>query len=559
MKNLSIKTKIIIAFSFLLLAIGSIGMVAIYSTTQLSSSMHEVGGLFLPSVKVTAKIESTIGSIRRSRGQLLMATTQAQIDDTKKSVDKYVQQLADLQKEYEAMEFTGNEKELYEDFKAKWEENKKSAEQTFVLFNAGDKEEAIENFLVDGRKKFTAASAAMNLIVKLNEDEAQKAVVHADKVGDQAKIAIYIIIAIAFAIALAMGFLLVRAISRPITTISHVMGDLANEKWDTPVPFQDQKDEIGTMARSVNVFAKNGKEAVAMRAAAAEEQKVKEARAKQMEIYISEFEESVSSVTKGLSAASTEMQASAQTMTSIAERTSEQSGSVASAATQASSNVQTVASAGEELTASITEISKQMSRASDVASHAVSQAEETNSKMQTLSDAAGKISEVIQMINEIASQTNLLALNATIEAARAGEAGKGFAVVASEVKNLASETEKATEDISAQVNNMQEITREAVRAIREISETINQISSISIAVSGAVEEQGSATQEIARNVQEAARGTEEVTLNITSVTQAAQETGSAAEQVLDAAEELSQMTDDLTGQVEKFLGRVRAA
>lgn len=559
MKNLSIKFKIMIAFSFLLLSIAAVGGVAIYSTNALTDTIQDVGGNKLPSVKVTAKLESTIGSIRRSRGQLLLAQTPEQIEDTNKSINKYNDQLVEIKKNYEPMITTDEEKKLYADFLEKWDAYREAGKKTTVFLDAGNRDAAIDAFLVEGRTKFTAAATAVNALIKLNEDAAQTAMEAGDELGKHSLNLIYTIIAAAVAIAAAMGFLLVRAISHPITNISTVMGELANEKWDTAVPYQEQKDEIGMMARSVNVFAKNGKEAVEMRAAAAKDQQVKQQRAEQMEIYVAEFEESVSSVTKGLAAASTEMQASAKTMSSIAERTSEQSGSVASAATQASSNVQTVASAGEELSASITEISKQMSRAADVASHAVSQAEATNERMQNLSEAAQKISEVIQMINQIASQTNLLALNATIEAARAGEAGKGFAVVASEVKNLASETEKATEGISAQVSNMQEITQQAVHAIREITETINQISSISVAVSSAVEEQGSATQEIARNVQEAARGTEEVTVNITSVTQAAQETGSAAGEVLGAAEELSQMTDDLTGQVDKFLGRVRAA
>ncbi len=559
MKNISIKTKIMLAFSFLLLAIAAMGGVSIYSASELSDSVNDLGENYLPSVANTLKIDSQVGSIRRSKGQLLMATNQAQLDDTQKSVKKYEDMLAQTMKDYEALISTPEEKAAYEIFKKSMETYELASEKTFELLKNGDKELATENFLVDGRAKFFDVAKATSTLVKMNQDGADAAKKKAEKVSHQAIIFISSIVGLALLIAIIMGYTLIRSISVPITKISGVMNELADAKWDTTVPYQDHKDEIGLMSRSVNVFAKNGKEAEQMRNAAAKEQQVKEQRAKQMEAYISEFEQSVSTVTKGLAAASTEMQASARTMSTIAEQTTEQSGSVASAATQASSNVQTVASASEELSASISEISKQMSRAADVANHAVSQAEVTNEKMQTLSEAAQKISEVIQMINEIASQTNLLALNATIEAARAGEAGKGFAVVASEVKNLASETEKATEGISAQVSNMQEISRQAVSAIHEISETINQISSISVAVSSAVEEQGSATQEISRNVQEAARGTEEVTVNITAVTQAATETGSAAGEVLSAAEELAHMTNDLTNQVEKFLGRVRAA
>lgn len=558
MKNISIRLKIVIAFSILLLSMGVMGGVAMYSAQQLSNNMHELSDTHLPSVAATLKMESAAGAIRRSKGQLLVAATPEQLEDTQKAVKKYQGELAATLKEFEPLINTPEVKEQFELFKTNWDIYEKASDETFKLIEAGKKDEAIENFLVDGRAKFRAATKVSGDLVKIIQDNAKESTEQGNLITNRAYLFISAIIALTFAVAITMGIILIRAISKPISTISDVMHDLADEKWDTAIPFQSHGDEIGMMARSVNVFAKNGKDAATMRAAAAEEQKVKEKRAAQMESYISEFEQSISSVTKGLAAAATEMQASARTMSAIAERTSQQSNSVASAANDASNNVQTVASAGEQLSASINEISKQMSRASDVANHAVTQAVATNSQMQVLSDAAQKISEVVQIINDIANQTNLLALNATIEAARAGEAGKGFAVVASEVKNLASETEKATEGIYAQVNNMQEISRQAVGSITEISETINQISSISVAVSSAVEEQGSATQEIARNVQEAARGTSEVTTNITSVTQAAMETGSSASQVLEATEELAKMTEDLTNQVDKFLGRVRS-
>lgn len=557
MKNISIKTKITIAFSVLLIAISVLGGVAVYGLNQMNSGLNSIGKTWLPKVVLTEKLDTTIGAIRRSRALNLLSSTPEQEDASKKQTQKYQEQLADAQKELEALITTEEEKNLYADFQKKWDNYRSIAKKVFEMNDIDDKASAIDLFMGDGRTSFLAASTAAQSLVKYNEDGANAAVTAGGDIANSAKITIFIIIGVAIATALGMGYMLVLFISSPITRISSVMGCLADAKWDTPVPFQDQKDEIGLMSRAVNVFAKNGREAESLRAAQDKENVAKEMRSKLMDTYISEFEESVSSVTRGLAAAATEMQASAQTMSTIADRTSNQANMVASAATEASNNVQTVAAAGEELSASITEISKQMSRASDVANFAVSQAQTTDAQMQSLSGAAEKISAVMQIISEIASQTNLLALNATIEAARAGEAGKGFAVVAAEVKNLASETEKATEDISTQINNMQSITSQAVQAIKEISETIGQINSISMAVASAVEEQGSATQEIARNVQEAARGTEEVTSNISSVTQAAMETGASSAQVLTAAEELSRLTEDLAGQVNKFLGRVR--
>jgi methyl-accepting chemotaxis protein len=221
-------------------------------------------------------------------------------------------------------------------------------------------------------------------------------------------------------------------------------------------------------------------------------------------------------------------------------------------------NVQTVASATEELAASIREIGNQVTESTGIISGAVEQAEDTNGKVRLLADAAQKIGDVVTLINEIASQTNLLALNATIEAARAGEAGKGFAVVASEVKNLATQTAKATEEIAAQVRAIQDSTDQSAKAIGEISHTINRVNEISTAIASAVEEQGAATQEISRNVQQASSGTAEVTSNIIGVTQASQQTSAGSSQVLSAASELARNGERLRSEVEDFLKTVRS-
>ncbi len=269
--------------------------------------------------------------------------------------------------------------------------------------------------------------------------------------------------------------------------------------------------------------------------------------------------ERVSGVVDAVSDSSSKLTATAQSMSATAEQTARQSSAVAAASEEASTNVQTVASAGEELSASISEIGRQVEQSTKTAARAVEEAKKTNDQVASLAAAASQIGEVVKLISDIAEQTNLLALNATIEAARAGEAGKGFAVVAAEVKSLANQTAKATEEISAKIGEMQAATGGSVEAIKAIATTIGQISEISTAIAAAVEEQSAATQEISRNVQQAAKGTQEVNANITGVTEGAGQTGVAAGQVLEAAEELSKQAATLRMEIDKFLGKDKAA
>ena len=350
-----------------------------------------------------------------------------------------------------------------------------------------------------------------------------------------------------------------RRVITPLANLTEVVGDLAAGRHDVIIPTSDRADEIGAMAGSLQVF----KEALITKKAADEsaavEADAKIQRAQRVDKITHDFESMIGEIVEVVSSASSELEASAGTLTATAERSEQLTTMVAAASEEASTNVQSVASATEEMASSVNEISRQVQDSARIASEAVEQAQKTNDRVGELAKAAARIGDVVELINTIAGQTNLLALNATIEAARAGEAGRGFAVVASEVKALAEQTAKATGEISQQISGIQAATQESVGAIKDIGDTIARMSEIASTVASAVEEQGAATQEISRNVQQAAHGTQQVSSNIADVQRGAGETGSASSRVLTAAKSLSGESSRLKLEVGKFLSSVRAA
>ncbi|QOZ34691.1 methyl-accepting chemotaxis protein [Bradyrhizobium sp. CCBAU 53421] len=362
-------------------------------------------------------------------------------------------------------------------------------------------------------------------------------------------------------IAVSAGLIVVirRRILNPIAALTGRMSRLAAGEVAEAIPGAARNDEIGAMAAAVQVFKDNRIEADRLANEKEAENDVKMRRARVLDDLTRAFEAKVTELVGGLSAASSVMEDTAQSMSATAAATNRQAAVVAAASDQTSTNVQTVASATEELTSSISEIARQVATSTEIAARAVDHARRTGDTARSLAEGAQKIGDVVTLIQSIAAQTNLLALNATIEAARAGEAGRGFAVVASEVKSLAGQTAKATTEISEQITAIQTASDETVTAIRSVVDVITEIDQIGTAIAAAIEEQGSATKEISRSVQEAARGTQEVNSNISGVQRAADDTGAAATQVLGAAEQLSTQSKDLAGQVNRFLSDVRAA
>ena len=364
---------------------------------------------------------------------------------------------------------------------------------------------------------------------------------------------------IATLLGLALAWFIARGVALPVRGMTAAMTALADGRFETEVPARDNRDEIGDMAKAVQVFKDSMVRARDLAARELEDARQREARSRRIDELTRRFDTDAGAGLGAVSASADALKTSSAAMSGTAEETSRQATAVAAASEQASSNVATVAAATDELSASIGEITRQVAQSAQIAGQAVEQSVQTDEHMRSLAAAAQKIGDVVKLINDIASQTNLLALNATIEAARAGEAGKGFAVVAAEVKSLATQTARATDEIAGQIGMIQSATERSLAAIGGIGATIGRINEIATTVAAAVEQQGAATQEIARNVQQAAAGTREVSANIGGVNRAAGQTGDAATQVLTASEGLSRQAAELRRQVDRFLADVRAA
>jgi methyl-accepting chemotaxis protein len=562
LSKLSIRAKIISVVAFLLLTMTGTGLLAVRNMRAINASTVDITTNWLPSVRVLGELRAGVITYRNVVREHMLGETIEDKDSAEKILQGVVDGNAKIRQSYETMITSPEERALYNDWSKTWDEYKKGTQEVMKLSRKDPghfPHEAHDLNTKTVNKIGIASDDILKKDIDLNNTGADKAAGDAADNYGSALLMLTIIIGAAIIAGVAVSFYMVRDISSGISSIVKPMQALGQGDLSVEIPHRGEKTEIGAMADVLQVFKEALIAKKAADEAAAKDAEAKIERGRRVDNITREFEQMIGEIVSTVSSASTQLEASAGSLSNTAKRSQELSTTVASASEEASTNVQSVASATEELSSSVNEISRQVQESARMASDAVGQARSTTDRVSELSKAATRIGDVVELINTIAGQTNLLALNATIEAARAGEAGRGFAVVASEVKALAEQTAKATGEIGQQINGIQAATQDSVNAIKEISGTIEKLSEISSTIAAAVEEQGAATQEISRNVQQAAQGTQQVSANITDVQRGATETGSASSQVLTAAQSLSGDSGRLKTEVSKFLTNVRAA
>src|SRR6202171_4959885 len=558
----SIRAKIIAVVAFLLVAMAGMGLLAVRNMRAMNVNTVDIATSWLPSVRVLGELRAGLTPYLPVTREHRRAKTLEEKQAAEKTLAGVVESNTKIRAAYEPLISSPEERALYREWSESWDKYKAGTQDVMALSRKAAGKIPTEAHELNSKTVNKIGMDADNILKKdidLNNAGGDKAAKDAADSYTSALMMLAVILGAGIIIGTGVSFYLVRDVSSGIASIVTPMQALGKGDLSAEVPHQGEKTEIGAMAEVLQVF----KEALIAKKAADEaaalDAEAKIERGRRVDSITRNFESMIGEIVQTVSSASTQLEASAGTLSKTAERSQQLTTAVAAASEEASTNVQSVASAAEELSSSVNEISRQVQESARMATDAVGQARTTNDRVSELSKAAARIGDVVELINTIAGRTNLLALNATIEAARAGEAGRGFAVVASEVKALAEQTAKATGEIGQQISSIQAATQDSVNAIKEISGTIEKLCEISSTIASAVEEQGAATQEISRNVQQAAHGTQQVSANIADVQRGAAETGSASSQVLSAAKSLSGDSNRLKLEVGKFLSTVRAA
>ncbi|MDE4915417.1 methyl-accepting chemotaxis protein [Methylobacterium sp. 092160098-2] len=558
--SISIAAKLGFCLAALAVLIAATSGLSLTELRSVNATAAELRDVRVPATDALGRIGVIIMRQRVNGGRLITADTPELRTEVAATIAKRDGQLAAQFARYEAQPLTQAERDAYAALRRQLDAYRALQTEALDKAASGDVAGGQRIYNTTMSTGINGVLAEWDRLVDLNAAGSQASGARIEATYAAANRNMLVLAALALFVALGAMVLVLRGVSRPLRAIAAATQRLAAGDAEVGIPGQGRRDEIGALAGSVLVFRDNLVRSRALEAetalarADAETQRRTATRA-----MADAFEQAVGGIVGGVSAAATELEATARSLTGSASDAAGQSGTVAAAASEAAANVNTVAAAAEELGSSVQEISRQVSGSAELARVAVAEATSTVALVHDLSAAAAKVGDVVALISGIAAQTNLLALNATIEAARAGTAGRGFAVVASEVKALAEQTARATEEITGQIGRIQSSTGQAASAIDGIGRRIREIDDVASSIAAAVEQQGAATQEIVRNVAEAAVGTGAVTGTIASLAHSAEETGAAAAQVLGAASEMSRQSEHLGAEVARFLATVRAA
>ncbi|WP_237152140.1 methyl-accepting chemotaxis protein [Oryzibacter oryziterrae] len=559
MKSVSIKFGLatLSALSLILcLAVGYVGVSGVSTTNDGANTLYDD---ILSGLQQAEEMNVAIGDLRIAGGEHLMANTPPEQDASEKAIAAAQDTFADWSKKYASHMQAGAETDLFNDIQNSYL-HYVDLNKTFVeLSRASKDEEAGKLFRGEMDRYYNNAGDLLDKLMELNNHDAD--VVNDENDATFAKVwwSVVGITGVLTLIALVQGSFSVFGVALPMQRITAAMGTIAGGKLDASVPYADRTNELGMMAKTLLQFRDDLFQAANDRTAAKQQELAQHERAIAERLALADkFQREMGALAANFGSSSTQVADAARNLSATAEETSRQAQAVGSAAEEAATNVQTVASAAEQLTASVGEINGQVVKSASVADHAFNEATASAGRVKDLASAAQQIGDVVDLIKNIADQTNLLALNATIEAARAGEAGRGFAVVASEVKQLATQTAKATDEIAQKVTEIQQATGVAMASIEQIVTTMTTVREISSHIASAVEEQGAATSEIAENCRRAAEGTTQVTGNISGVGHAAEMTGSASTQLMGLSSELQRQAADMGGAVANFVETLRA-
>ena len=554
----SLRGQFLLGFALLLLAVSALGFCGLYSMARMDEAGTAIRNGALVSLHDSVRLARALERIRTLEAHAVALPVAADRTVLDGQVARALDEIAAARAAFEPDIDAGEERAHVAELDARWQAYL-PLHETLLRLAATDRDAAAALLVGETSRRFVDIRAL--LVWDSDHAEARGAAQAARGAGiaRSARLLTLLVMVGATLVAVGVGVLLMRGIFGPLAAITATMRRLADHDLAAAIPGLGRGDEIGAIADAVAVFRDGLVRADRLAAEQSREQAQKQRQGERVSGLVAGFERHVSGMTGALAAAATQLEATADTMSHNATQATHQASNVAAAAEEAGTGVQTVAAAAEQLAASVHEISRQVASSARTTLEAVAEARRTDAVVRTLADGAQRIGQVVELITGIAGQTNLLALNATIEAARAGDAGKGFAVVASEVKSLAQQTARATEEISAQIGQIQAATTDAVTAIQGIARRIEEVSAISTSIASAVAQQGAATAEIAANVAQTAGSAQDVTANIAGVSQAAGETRAAAGGVLQAAGALSRQAEQLTAEVNSFVAAIQAA